>query len=236
MLFGIEIQSTVYYIWIITAALLAFIFVVNRQLKKFDPMDEPKGLVLLAFIGYRYIYNKIKAETNSKIANELGPYFLSVMLYVFFSNIAGLFALDCPTSSFSVTLTLAGITCVLIEVYIFKYRGAKGYVKSLFEPMAPFVIINVISKISTLASLSLRLFGNILSGSLIMQVVYQLLSMVSGMIPVVGEFNFLGVIVCPALHFYFDIFSGGMQTYLFTTLSITFIGKDLPKEAKEEVG
>ena len=61
-----------------------------------------------------------------------------------------------------------------------------------------------------------------------MMVIYAMLASVSGLIPVIGNFNFLGVIVAPALHFYFDLFAGLMQTYIFITLSITFIGKELP--------
>ena len=55
--------------------------------------------------------------------------------------------------------------------------------KSLAEPMAPFVIMNVISKASTLLSLSLRLFGNIIAGTVLMGVIYQLFEKVSAMIP-----------------------------------------------------
>jgi len=50
------------------------------------------------------------------------------------------------------------------------------------------------------------------------------------LIPVVGEFNFLGVILAPALHVYFDIFSGLIQTYIFIMLTTIFIGNELPQE------
>ena len=63
-----------------------------------------------------------------------------------------------------------------------------------------------------------------------MSVIYQMLASVSRMIPLVGDFNILGVMVAPVLHFYFDLFSGLMQAFIFITLSISFIGKELPKE------
>ena len=65
-----------------------------------------------------------------------------------------------------------------------------------------------------------------------MSVIYQLFAMVSGMIPVIGQFNIFGVIVAPFLHMYFDLFSGVMQTYLFSTLTVSFIGNELPSEVK----
>ena len=50
------------------------------------------------------------------------------------------------------------------------------------------------------------------------------------MIPFIGQFNIVGVIIAPVLHFYFDLFSGVMQAYIFITLTISFIGKELPNQ------
>jgi F-type H+-transporting ATPase subunit a len=50
------------------------------------------------------------------------------------------------------------------------------------------------------------------------------------MIPFIGQFNIAGVIIAPVLHFYFDLFSGIMQAYIFITLTISFIGKELPNQ------
>ena len=91
-------------------------------------------------------------------------------------------------------------------------------------------MLNVISKLSTLLSLSLRLFGNILSGGILMSVIYQMLAAISRMIPLMGDFNIVSLIITPVLHFYFDVFAGAMQAYIFMTLSISFIGKELPDE------
>ena len=63
-----------------------------------------------------------------------------------------------------------------------------------------------------------------------MSVIYQMLGSISKMIPVIGKLNIVGIIVAPVLHFYFDLFSGIMQAYIFITLTISFIGKELPNE------
>lgn len=229
-----EIQGTVFYIAIVCLAILVFLLILNMKLKKFDPLDEPKGLVLMAMMGVNFIENMLKKDTNKEMTEKLGPYLAFLFIYIFIANISGLFGITPPTSNYSVTLTLAAITCIMIEVYSIKYNGVKSYVKKLFEPLAPFVVINIISKVGTLLSLSLRLFGNIIAGSILMSVVYQLLAKVSALIPVIGKFNFIGVIVCSVLHMYFDLFAGAMQTYLFGTLSVAFISNELPEEAKEK--
>lgn len=227
-----EIQKTVFYIIIITLILLFIFVLLSRKLKKFNPLDKPTGVVLALMMGYDFITKMVRKETNEEMTDILAPYFASQMIYIFFASISGLIGFETPTSNFSVTLTIALITCVLIEVFSIKYNGFKSYMKTLMEPFAPFIIINVISKFSTLASLSLRLFGNILSGGIIMSIIYSIMSMVSSMIPLIGKFNIFGVVVAPVLHAYFDLFSAGMQSYLFTTLSVIFIGKELPDSAK----
>ncbi len=201
---------------------------INRKLKAYDPLSKPTGIVLMVIMFAETIDNMVKGKTNERVAKYLTPYIMSVAAYIFLANIAGLFALETPTSNYSVTLVLAVLTCILIEVYSFRERGGKGYLKSWFEPLAPFVVLNVLSKISTLLSLSLRLFGNILSGGILMSVIYQMLGSISKLIPVIGKFNIVGVIVAPVLHFYFDLFSGVMQAFIFITLTVSFIGKELP--------
>ena len=225
-----KVQTAVFSIIIVTAFLALLLLFINRKLKAFDPLSEPKGVVLLMIMFAETIDNMVKGKTNERLAKFLTPYIMSVAAYIFFANIAGLFAIEAPTSNYSVTLILAAITCILIEVCSAKERGSKGYIKSWFEPLAPFVILNVMSKLSTLLSLSLRLFGNILSGSILMSVIYQMLGSISKVIPFIGKFNIVGVLVAPVLHFYFDLFSGVMQAFIFITLTIAFIGKELPEK------
>lgn len=225
-----ELQNTVYYIGVISAVIILFLLFVNAKLRKYDPLTKPKGIVTLAIWAVQMVYDMVLGPTDEKVAKALTPYIISVGMYIFLSNIAGLFALESPTSNLSVTLALGAVTCVLIEYFSLKERGLKDYGHTWIEPLPVLLPINIISKISTLASLALRLFGNIIAGSILMSVIYQLLALISSMIPVVGQFNIVGVIIAPVLHAYFDIFSGAMQTFIFVMLTISFIGKELPKE------
>ncbi|MDI9540045.1 MAG: F0F1 ATP synthase subunit A [Bacillota bacterium] len=225
-----EVQPTVFYIIAIVIIIAVILILINRKLVKFDPLSKPTGVVLVVMMAAETVDKMVKEKTDDKAAKFLTPYIMTVALYIFLSNIAGLFSFESPTSNYSVTLSLAAITCVLIEYYAIKSNGFKKYMKSLAEPMAPFVIMNVISKASTLLSLSLRLFGNIIAGTVLMGVIYQLFEKVSAMIPLFAGFNVIGVIVTPVLHFYFDLFSGAMQAYIFITLTLSFIGKELPKD------
>lgn len=226
-----KLQTTVVSIVIVTVFISLILVCINRKLRKFDPLSEPKGIVLAVIMGVQTIDKMVKENTNERVAKFLTPYMLITITYIFLANIAGLFSLECPTSNFSVTLTLAFLTCVLIEVFSIKENGLRSYIHGLFEPFFPFVVMNLISRVSTLLSLSMRLFGNIIAGSILMSIIYQLFGYVSSsLLPFLGQFNIIAVIIAPALHFYFDLFAGAMQAYVFTVLTISFIGKELPQK------
>ncbi len=70
--------------------------------------------------------------------------------------------------------------------------------------------INIISEIAIPISLSLRLFANVLSGTVIMALVYGLL-------------RFIAIAWPSVLHVYFDLFSGAIQTYVFCMLTMTYV-------------
>lgn len=226
----LKLQSTAIYVLLVTILITVILLIVNKKLKEYDPLTEPKGIVLLAMMGVSMMDSLVREKTNDAIADKVAPYFTSIIIYIFVSNIIGLIGWESPTANFSVTVTLAFITCTMIEYYSLKYNGIKNYAKALLEPFAPFLIVNLLSKVSILASLSLRLFANNLSGGVMMTVLYALFALISSIFPIIGKFNFVGVFLCGVLHIYFDLFAGVLQAYLFTVLSVSFIGKELPSK------
>lgn len=222
------IQTTVYGIILITTIIIVGLFYVNHKLKAYDPYSQPKGVVLLTIMGVSAVDKMVERDTNEVITENLGPYIGMISTYLILSNVSGLFAVESPTANFSVTLTLAFITVFLIEKNAIKFNGLKNYLKGFLEPFAPFLFMNIVGKLSPLISLSMRLFGNIMTGGVIMGLVYSFTGMLSAIVPILGQFNFVGLIIAPALHFYFDLFAGLIQTYIFISLTIAFIGKELP--------
>ena len=102
----------------------------------------------------------------------------------------------------------------IIHFNTIKYHNAKELWIDKCSPLPPWcpiwLPINLISDIAVPISLSLRLFANVLSGTIVMALVYGLLSKVA--------------IIWPAvLHVYFDLFSGAIQTYVFCMLSMTYV-------------
>ena len=227
----ITIQAHVFSILIITAILAVILLILNKALKNYDVYSEPKGLVLIALSAVEMVDNTVRADVNDEIFDYLGPYVGYLWGYIFLSSISGLFGNQAvPTGNYSVTLTLAVITILMVEINSIKYNGIKAYISGLFDPIFLFFPMNVIGKISPIISLSMRLFANVMAGSIIMTLFYTFTGYVSSLVPIIGTFDFVGVLVAPILHSYFDLISSLLQTFIFTSLTIIFIGKELPEK------
>lgn len=142
-------------------------------------------------------------------------YIGTLFLFLIVSNLSGLLGLRPPTADYGVTLPLGVITFILIQYNNIRYNKV-GAFTGLFKPLPILFPINLIGEIAVPFSLSLRLFGNVVSGTVIMGLLYGLLSKFA--------IGWPGI-----LHIYFDIFSGCIQTYVFCMLSMVFINDKLPE-------
>ncbi|MBP3621795.1 MAG: F0F1 ATP synthase subunit A [Lachnospiraceae bacterium] len=168
-------------------------------------------IVIGALIGF---VNGSMGKAGKKYINYIGTLFI----FVFISNISGLFGLRPPTADYGTTFCIALISFTMIQYAAIRYQKW-GYLKGMFEPIFLFFPINVISEIATPISLSLRLFGNILAGTVMMALYY-------GMLPWLFQLG-----IPSALHVYFDLFSGAIQAYVFCMLTMTFIADKRNVEA-----
>ena len=163
------------------------------------------------------VYGTMGKVAAPKFAN----YILTIFIFIFLSNISGLFGLRPPTADYGTTLALGLITFSLIHITQFKNLPLKQIWKDMCSPLPPWLPlwfpINLISEIAVPISLSLRLFANVLSGTVMMALVYGLLSKIALIWPA-------------ALHLYFDLFSGAIQTYVFCMLTMTYISQNYETE------
>ena len=137
-------------------------------------------------------------------------YIGTIFIFILISNFSGLFGLRPPTADYGVTFALGLITFTTIHYNKFKHQKVIGVIKGLGEPWPFWAPINVIGDVAVPISLSLRLFANVLSGVVMMALIYGLLSKVA-------------IIWPAALHVYFDLFSGAIQTYVFCMLTMTYV-------------
>ena len=227
---GYSLQIEIITILIVMAMVFAFLFAVNRAIKKADPLAKPKGLLLIGLIYYKMMTNFVTGNMGKKATKHYAPYIAAIAMFMFISNILGLIALPSPTANFSVTLTLALITWILIQSTKIRVNGIKGYLHGFIEPFPPFIIMNVFGLIAPLISMSLRLFGNITSGSVLMMLFYTFTQWLSTTLLRLEFLNVFGILIAPFLHAYFDVFAGFIQTYIFISLTTIFIGIEMPQD------
>ena len=209
---------------------------INRKLEEFDPLQKPTTLVLLCVMLVEFFDGFVCDIVTEKRGKVLAPYLCSVGIYILLSNYMGLLGLETPTKNWSVTLVLAAITFIWIQKTDIECSGIKSYIHAFFEPVFLFLVPNFFGTIAPLLSMSLRLFGNLLSGTIIMDLVYQLGNIVSnffwGIFGLKDIFNFIGPAIAAPLHVYFDLFSGFMQAYIFIMLTAVFIGNKIPDDQR----
>lgn len=234
-----KIQTEVYVIILITVLIGAGIVLLSRKIDRLDPLARPKGVIVPLLLGVQSVYSTCRDNLGAKKADGYVPYILVLWCFIFISNIISLFGISSPTANLSVTLTLSIITWVLIQYVELKYGGIGAYLHSFLEPIPVMLPMNIFGKFSTMISMSLRLFGNILCGGIMMQLVYSACQSLSnallGWITTSGTvFNFMAPVLAPVLHLYFDLFAGFIQTLVFVTLTVVLVGNDIPEEIKKE--
>lgn len=210
-LFGQDLWLTTTHVsMVLVTLLLIFVaFLMNRKIKAADASKEPSTLQNVAELAVELLdqmVHTVMGDNAKKFANYIG----TVFAFILFSNFSALLGLRSPTADYGVTFALGIMTFILIQ-YVNIKNNKFGAFKSLFQPIPLFFPINLIGELATPVSLSLRLFGNILSGTVIMALIYSLF-------PV-----FVKIGLPSALHIYFDIFSGLIQTYVFCMLTMVFV-------------
>ncbi|MGI5900683.1 MAG: F0F1 ATP synthase subunit A [Christensenellales bacterium] len=207
------ITQTIVNTWIIMALLIALAIFVRIKLRRFQ--EIPKGFQSIIEAAVELFDNFMLSAVGERLMS-LGTWFFTLFIFIFTCSLSGIIGMRPPTADWATTFALALMTLILIQVMGIKYRG-KEYLKSFFSPHPVFFPLNLIGELARPVSLSFRLFGNTLSGLILMTLVYSLA-------PVVFRFA-----IPAALHAYFDIAIGALQTYIFCMLSLMFI-----KQATEE--
>lgn len=203
---------------IVMLVLTVFSIAANRAMK--NASDVPGGfqnVVELIVEMLDKMVHGVMGKSGDKFVNYIGTIFIFILI----SNLSGLFGLRPPTADYGVTFPLALLSFILIHFNQFKHQTPKEIWVDMCSPLPPWLPIwfpiNVISEFAVPISLSLRLFANILSGTIIMALIYALLSKIAYFWP-------------GALHAYFDIFSGCIQTYVFCMLTMTYISNAIGEE------
>lgn len=211
-------------------AILAIIVFI--QAKFHDPLKKPKGLLFIAETGCGFFDGLVEDMMGPRFKG-FGGYIMAVAVYLFIAFIFGLTGLPSPVTNLAVPLSLSLCTFVLIHATSIRYTKFK-YFKRYIEPIPFLLPVNLLTMWAPLLSMTLRLFGNAISGWALMSIVYYFLQLASGAVFtfIVEPWNqvFFAPIATPILHLYFDLFSGFIQTTIFIFLTMINIGLEAPED------
>ncbi len=241
-----HISSEVFYSLIVMICLIIFSIIIGLLFKKAmkDPLKTPKGLIFVMYTFVNSLENFVVSIMGEK-GRKLTGYFLGLTMYLFLSFAFGLTGLSSPFTYIVMPLSISLVTFLLIHITAAR-ENKWGYFKRYIDPIPILLPINLLTMWAPLLSLTLRLFGNALSGYCIMSLVYAALEALSSDIfrPIFGLVGVSGIqgsdiilapFITPILHVYFDLFSSFIQTLVFSMLTMIFIAQEQNEDEEDNI-
>ena len=208
--YGLNLSTTIIYTWYIMAVLigaaLILRFTVIRRMK-----EKPSGVQNILEIAVETVVNYINSKAHG-MGEILGSYIFTIGLYLVGCAFIEMFGVHTPSADITLTFSLAIMTFFLINYFGFKKKGFIGRFKSLATPSIAIFPLRLISDLAVPVSLSARLFGNMLGGMIVMDLIYHSLGTHALGIPSV-------------LGLFFNVFHPLIQMFIFVTLTLTFINE-----------
>ena len=224
-IFGLTINftETVVLEWIVMAVIIGLCIFLTRGLK----VKAVSKRQVIAEMAVEAITNLVR-DTMGKRWLAFTPYIATVFCFSIFGSLISLFGVRAVTSDFSVLLTWAAMTFILITATKIRYGGVGGYLKGFADPIPVMLPINILSEVATPAAMALRHFGNIAGGSIIMGLIYFGLTGLSHVLHM--QIPVLTIGIPAVLSLYFDLFSDFMQAFIFIMLTMVFVSNAAPPE------
>jgi len=205
--------------WITMAIVLVLSILATRRLTKVPGRAQALMEMIINF------FDGVITETLGKtVGRRFFPFITAIFFFMLMANwLDWIPFLDSPTADLNTPLGIGLIVFVVIHYASIKNKGFGQYCKSYTEPVAVLMPLNVVGVLANIVSLVFRIFGNIMGGGIIIIVVSQLfydLSVCHWACYPLFIFNFpMGMF----LNFFFVLFVGTVQAFVYTMLSLTYI-------------
>jgi F-type H+-transporting ATPase subunit a len=196
--------DTILMTWIAITVLLVFGALSARGRKRFPGPLQSLGELLVDIF-----YGLSEDALGKKLAQVYAPLITALFMFLLVSNWLGIIPhLHEPTKDLNTPLSLGLIGFFIAHYAGIRVKGLKEYSRAYIDPMFFMLPLNLIGEIAKVVSISFRLFGNIMGGSIIILVVSYL------------SFN---LVLPPFLNAFFGLFVGTVQAFVFTMLTLVYI-------------
>lgn len=212
---GLGINETMVNTWLV----MVFIILISKFLTK-DLEKVPKGKQVVVEMIVMAFYGMVE-QSMGKGKEKYVPYIGSLFLLSLFCSLSSLLTLRPPTADLNTTAAWSLITFFMIQYNGIKANGLGARLKGMAEPSPLLLPINILGEISTPVSMAFRHFGNIFAGMLITTLLMSALAFLTSAIPAMPAIFQIGL---PAiLSIYFDLFTSGLQAFIFCMLTMVFV-------------
>lgn len=223
---GIDFDLTILAMSLLTVFIafgVIYAFSRNMQLK-------PKGKQNVLEWVYEFVQGIIKPNLG-RYASNYSLLFFALFFFLLVANNLGLVTKlkvghynlwSSPTSNVSFNFGLALLIAVVVHVEGVRKNGFKGYLKEYLEPTPAMLPMNILEEFTNVISLTLRLYGNIFAGEIILGLLVNFAQMSALTWPIAFILNLLWTA--------FSVMISCIQAYVFVILSSVYIGKKVNHE------
>ncbi|MBW2060670.1 MAG: F0F1 ATP synthase subunit A [Deltaproteobacteria bacterium] len=196
-------SATLINTWMIMAVLIIFGLLATRQTKLVpNPLQSMAEIIITVF-------DDLVRDALELDDRRYFPLICGLFMFLLLSNIWGIIpTFQEPTRDLNTPLGLGILGFVIAHYSGIKFKGFKGYLNEYFQPIFFMLPLNIISELAKVVSISFRLFGNIMGGSIIIIVVSHLV---------------YSLVLPPFLSVFFGLFVGTIQAFVFTMLTLVYI-------------
>lgn len=190
--------------WIVIFVLVLFGYLSSKRRSVIPGRLQVVGELLV-----EKLYALTEDAMGEKLAKTYAPMVTALFMFLLMCNWIGIIPhMEEPTKDLNTPLSM-GLMGIAVAHYVgIKTKGFKEYAKEYIEPMVFMLPLNLIDQLSKVVSISFRLFGNIMGGSIIILVVSHLI---------------YSLLLPPFLFAFFGLFVGAIQAFVFTMLTIVYI-------------
>ena len=191
-IFGVPVRNTVVSSWVTIVLILAVVWLLRKTV--------PVALEMVM----DFLRSTVSDVMGDIPADPYIPFVGTLMLYLLVANNVGVVPLiETPTKDINTPIALAVIVFVAVHVFAVQRKGPLGYLKEFASPL---IVLDLIGQVSRTMSLSIRLFGNILAGDIIVAVIFMLVKPIAPLPMIV-----LGLV------------TGVLQAYIFVSIALSAI-------------
>lgn len=199
----IKLNATIVTTWLLMLVLAVGAKLVTRNLAHEVRISRWQSLLEIIVTTIRKQIEEVGLRQPEKYLGFVGTLFLFIATANIFTIFPGY---EPPTGSLSTTAALALLVFVAVPFYAIRERGLGGYLKTFAEPTLIMLPFNIITELSHTLALAVRLFGNMMSGTMILAILL-----------IVTPFIF------PMVMSALGLLTGMVQAYIFSVLATVFI-------------